>query len=118
VSELEKWAMSLGITGDKGKHDIAFPLIFLKGFDFVKKVKTWVEYWQKLPYVSPYENVFHCDSNSDQAKKWTVAILHDLLSLLVSKKTERENLPYFGECLGMVVRFKMGGVGVCHSLTC
>jgi len=81
-------------------NDIAFLLIFLKGFDFVKKMKTWVENSQKLSYVSPYENVFHLDSNSDQAEKWTVAILHELFSLLVSKKTERENLLFFRECLG------------------
>jgi len=106
VSELEKWTMGLGISGDKRKHDIAFPLIFPKGFDLVKRVKTWVDNWQKLPYVSPYENAFHLDSNSDQAEKWTVAILHELLSLLVSKKTERENLLCFGECLGLAMRFK------------
>ncbi|WVZ03215.1 hypothetical protein V8G54_024021 [Vigna mungo] len=106
VSELEMRARSLGISGDKRRHDIAFPLIFPKGFDLVKRVKTWVENWQKLPYVSPYEDAFHLDSNSDQAEKWTVAILHELLSLLVSKKTERENLLCFGECLGLALRFK------------
>ena len=106
VSELEKRTMSLGISGDKRKHDIAFPLIFPKGFDLVKRVKTWVENWQTLPYVSPYENAFHLDSSSDQAEKWIVAILHELLSLLVSKKTERENLLCFGECLGLDLRFK------------
>ncbi|XP_014493845.1 protein ROOT PRIMORDIUM DEFECTIVE 1 isoform X6 [Vigna radiata var. radiata] len=106
VSELEMRARSLGISGDKRRHDIAFPLIFPKGFDLVKRVKTWVENWQKLPYVSPYEDAFHLDSNSDQAEKWIVAILHELLSLLVSKKTERENLLCFGECLGLALRFK------------
>jgi len=106
VSELEKRAMSLGTSGDKRKHDISFPLIFPKGFDLVKRVKSWVENWQKLPYVSPYENAFHLDSNSDQAEKWCVALLHELLSLLVSKKTERENLLCFAECLGLAMRFK------------
>ncbi|KAK7311087.1 hypothetical protein RJT34_08982 [Clitoria ternatea] len=106
VSELEKRMLSLGFNGDKRRHDIAFPIFLPRGFDLEKRVKTWVADWQKLPYVSPYEDAFHLDSSSDQAEKWTVAILHELLSLLVSKKTERENLLCFGECLGMGSRFK------------
>ncbi|RZB75685.1 Protein WHAT'S THIS FACTOR 1-like [Glycine soja] len=106
VSEIEKRAISLGYSGDKRRHDIAFPIFLPKGFDLEKRVKTWVENWQKLPYVSPYEDAFHLDSNSDQAEKWTVAILHELLSLFVSKKTERDNLLCFGECLGLALRFK------------
>lgn len=106
VSELEKRAMSLNYNWDKRRHDIAFPMFLPKGFDLEKRVKTWVESWQTLPYISPYENAFHLDSNSDQAEKWTVAILHELLSLLVSKKTERENLLCYGECLGLGLRFK------------
>ncbi|XP_057453779.1 protein WHAT'S THIS FACTOR 9, mitochondrial [Lotus japonicus] len=106
VSELEKRAMNSDCSGDKRRHDIAFPMFFPKGFDLEKRVKTWVEDWQTLPYISPYENAFHLDSNSDQAERWTVAILHELLSLLVSKKTERENLVCYGECLGLGMRFK------------
>ncbi|XP_027355271.1 protein WHAT'S THIS FACTOR 9, mitochondrial [Abrus precatorius] len=106
VSELEKRAMSLGYSGDKRRHDIGFPIFLPKGFDLEKRVRTWVEDWQKLPYISPYEDAFHLDSNSDQAEKWTVAILHELLTLLVSRKTERENLLCFGECLGLGLRFK------------
>ncbi|KAK7300791.1 hypothetical protein RJT34_11642 [Clitoria ternatea] len=88
VSELEKRVLSLGFNGHKRRLDIAFPIFFPRGFDLERRVKTWVEDWQKLPYVSPYEDAFHLDSSSDQAEKWTVAILHELLSLLVSKKTE------------------------------
>ena len=106
VSELEKRAMSLEYSGDKRRHDIAFPMFLPKGFDLEKRVKTWVENWQTLPYISPYEDAFHLDQNSDQAEKWTVAILHELLCLLVSKKTERGNLLCFGECLGLGLRFK------------
>jgi hypothetical protein len=104
VSELEKRVMYYGVG--KGRHDIQFPMFLPKSFALEKRVKTWVEGWQTLPYISPYENAFHLDSNSDQAEKWTVAILHELLSLLVSKKTERENLICYGECLGLGSRFK------------
>lgn len=106
VSELENRAMSLDYSGDKRRHDIAFPISLPKGFDLQKRVRTWVEDWQTLPYISPYEDAFHLDSNSDQAEKWTVGILHELLSLLVSKKTERGNLLYYGECLGLGSRFE------------
>ncbi|KAF1895950.1 hypothetical protein Lal_00033901 [Lupinus albus] len=106
VSELEKSAMSLDYSGDKRRHDIVFPMFFPKGFDLQKRVSTWVENWQTLPYISPYEDAFHLDTNSDQAEKWTVAILHELLSLLVSKKTERRNLLSYGHCLGLGSRFE------------
>lgn len=106
VSELEKRVMSSNYGADKRRHDIAFPMFLPPSFALEKRVKAWVEGWQTLPYISPYENAFHLDSNSDQAEKWTVAILHELLSLLVSKKTERENLICYGECLGLGSRFK------------
>ncbi|EXB29035.1 hypothetical protein L484_018452 [Morus notabilis] len=95
VSELEKRSSS---SSDSKR--IAFPMSFPRGFDLVKKVKDWVEKWQLLPYISPYENGFHLPPGSDQAEKWTVAVLHELLWLTVSKKTERENLLVLGEWLG------------------
>lgn len=85
VSELEKRVMGFNYDADKRRHDIQFPMFLPKSFALEKRVKTWVEGWQTLPYISPYENAFHLDSNSDQAEKWSVAILHELLSLLVSK---------------------------------
>lgn len=61
---------------------------------------------QELPYISPYEDAFHLAPSSDQSEKWTVAVLHELLWLLVSKKTERDNLFYLGDFLGFGTRFK------------
>lgn len=106
VSELERRAMSSYYSGEKRRHNIAFPMCLPKGFDLEKKVKTWVEGWQTLPYISPYENAFHLEPNSDLAEKWVVAILHELLWLLVSKKTERGNLLCLEECLGLEARFR------------
>ncbi|KAF4359157.1 hypothetical protein F8388_005266 [Cannabis sativa] len=96
LSELEKRALN---EGKSTKH-IGFPMFFPKGFDLVKKINDWVEKWQLLPYISPYENGFHLSPNSDQAEKWTVAVLHELLWLMVSKKTDRDNLFWLGEYLG------------------
>lgn len=98
VSVIEKNAMCGNFK--KGSR-LAFPMQFPKGFDLEKKVKDWVEEWQILPYISPYEDAIHLNPNSDQAEKWTVAVLHELLYLLVSKKTELNNLLCLGEWLGL-----------------
>ncbi|KAK9286612.1 hypothetical protein L1049_015012 [Liquidambar formosana] len=105
VSLVEKNAMSENFGYRKGMR-LAFPMRFSKGFELEKKVRNWVEEWQSLPYISPYEDAFHLNPSGDQAEKWTVAVLHELLSLLVSKKTEGENLFCLGEWLGFGSRFK------------
>lgn len=106
VSELERRVGKDGYLGGKTGVRIMFPMCLTKGFELEKKVRDWVEEWQALPYVSPYENAFHLSPNSDQAEKWAVAVLHELLWLLVSKKTERENVFCLGEYLGFEGRFK------------
>lgn len=96
VPEIEKRAKENGEIGTRTKFSMNLP----RGFDLEKKVMSWLEEWQKLPYISPYENAFHLIPNSDQAEKWAVAVIHELLSLLVSRKTERENVFCLGEFLG------------------
>ena len=88
------------------KGSIAFPMQFSRGFEMDKKVKKWEDEWQKLPYISPYEDASHLLPNSDESDKWTVAVLHELLHILVPKKTERDNLLLLGEYLGLRSRFK------------
>ncbi|XP_057542822.1 protein WHAT'S THIS FACTOR 9, mitochondrial-like [Amaranthus tricolor] len=92
--------------GYKSGRNVKFPLSFAPGFDLQKKVKDWVEEWQYLPYISPYEDAFHLAPRSDQAEKWTVAVLHEILSLLISKKTEMNNILQLGDYLGFGLRFK------------
>nr|XP_043620964.1 protein WHAT'S THIS FACTOR 9, mitochondrial-like [Erigeron canadensis] len=94
--------------GVKRQIPIKFPINLPKGFDLEKKVRIWVHEWQNLPYISPYEDAFFLSPNSDQAEKWTVAVLHELLHLFVSKKTEKENLLALGDYLGFGPRFKKG----------
>ncbi|PSS31850.1 Protein ROOT PRIMORDIUM DEFECTIVE like [Actinidia chinensis var. chinensis] len=105
VSVMEKKAMSGDAGGEKGMP-IAFPLQYSRGFEADKEFKKWVEGWQKLPYISPYENALHLPPTSDEADRWAVAVLHELLHLLISKKTERENVLCIGEYLGLRSRFK------------
>lgn len=88
-------------------RSVKFSMNLPRGYDLQKRVLEWVDEWQNLPYISPYENAFHLAPNSDQAEKWAVGLIHELLSLLVSKKTERENVYCLGEFLGFDrLRFK------------
>ncbi|KAK9104576.1 hypothetical protein Scep_021420 [Stephania cephalantha] len=101
VSEMERKARK-----EPGRSYVkGMPIVF-KGFDMEKKVKKWVDDWQKLPYISPYEDASHLDSKSDQAEKWTVAVLHEFLNLLISKKTEKDNILCVGDQLGLRSRFR------------
>ncbi|PSS29143.1 Protein ROOT PRIMORDIUM DEFECTIVE like [Actinidia chinensis var. chinensis] len=105
ISVMERRVMNVGLGGKRGMR-ISFPMELPRGFDLEKKVRNWVDEWQKLPYISPYENAFHLPPNGDQAEKWAVAVLHELLHLLVSKKTEIENVYRLGDYLGFGKRFK------------
>lgn len=106
VSELKKRESLEGNFGRRKINHIPFPMSFPRGFDLQKKVMNWVEEWQDLPYISPYENAFHLAPNTDQVEKWVVAVLHELLYLTISKKTEKENIFCLGDYLGFGYRFK------------
>lgn len=105
VSAMERRAMGVNSERRRGMR-IAFPMDLPRGFDLDKRVKNWVDEWQKLPYISPYEDAFHLAPDGDQAEKWAVAVLHELLHLMVSKKTEIANLYRLGDYLGFGKRFK------------
>lgn len=106
TSVMERKAMRGGDSGYSNGMPIAFPMQFSRGFEMDKKMKKWVDDWQKLPYVSPYENAADLQPKSDESDKWTVAVLHEFLHILVPKKTERENVLCLGEYLGLRSRFK------------
>ncbi|KAL2906567.1 Protein WHAT'S THIS FACTOR 1-like protein [Bienertia sinuspersici] len=105
VSAVEKRAMT-EISGYQKGMPVAFPLQYSKGFELDKRLKKWIDEWQRLPYVSPYENASHFLPTTDMSDKWAVAVLHELLHIFVPKKTERENLLSFGEFLGIKPRVK------------
>lgn len=105
VSVMEKKARKENAEYEKGMP-VAFPLEFSKGFEMDKKLKKWLDEWQKVPYVSPYENASHLQPNTDVSDKWVVAVLHELLHILVTKKTERDNMLCIGEYLGLKPRIK------------
>ncbi|GAB4861416.1 hypothetical protein Ancab_036599 [Ancistrocladus abbreviatus] len=106
VSVMEKKAAMNQESGYQKGMPIAFPLHFSKGFELDKQLKKLIDDWQKLSYISPYENASHLRPKSDQSDKWAVAVLHELLHIFVPKKTERDNILCLGEYLGIRSRFK------------
>ncbi|KAK2985382.1 hypothetical protein RJ640_029339 [Escallonia rubra] len=76
----------------RGQTALAFPMSFPRGYGAQKKVKAWMEEFQKLPYVSPYEDSRGIDPNSNLMEKRVVGVLHEFLSLTLYKKTKRNYL--------------------------
>jgi hypothetical protein len=106
VSVLEKKARTLR-KGEYTKGSaIAFPMKFSNGFVDDKKMKKWIDDWQKLPYISPYENALHLSATSDESDKWAAAVLHEIMNLFVSKKVEKDAILHLGEFMGLRSRFK------------
>lgn len=89
----------------RGQTTLAFPMNFPKGYGAQKKVKAWMEEFQKLPYMSPYEDSRHIDPNSELMEKRVVGVLHELLSLTIHKKTKRNYLRSMREELNLPHKF-------------
>ncbi|TXG58010.1 hypothetical protein EZV62_015839 [Acer yangbiense] len=110
VSALQKQNES-NKTGDeyrqfkRGKTALAFPMNFPRGYGAQKKVKAWMEEFQKLPYISPYEDSRQIDPNSDLMEKRAVGVLHEFLSLTIHKKTKRNYLRSLREELNLPHKF-------------
>ncbi|KMZ61354.1 Ubiquitin carboxyl-terminal hydrolase family protein [Zostera marina] len=105
TSALERDAMSRFRVYRKGLP-LEFPIQLPRGFDLEKRVREWMDSFQNLPYVSPYEDGTVLEWNNQVSEKWVVGVLHELLHLLVSKKTEKENLIRIGEHVGLPEGFK------------
>lgn len=89
----------------RGQTTLAFRMNFPRGYGAQKKVKAWMEEFQKLPYISPYEDSRQIDPNSELMEKRVVGVLHELLSLTVHKKTKRNYLRSMREELNLPHKF-------------
>lgn len=89
----------------RGQSALAFPMKFPRGYGAQKKVRAWMEEFQKLPYLSPYSDSSKIDPNSDLMEKRVVGLLHELLSLTLHKKTKRNYLRGLREELNLPHRF-------------
>ncbi|GMH20092.1 hypothetical protein Nepgr_021933 [Nepenthes gracilis] len=89
----------------QGQIGLAFPLSFPRGYGAQKKVKAWMEEFQKLPYISPYEDSRGIDPKSELMEKRIVGVLHEFLSLTIHKKTKRNYLRSMREELNLPHKF-------------
>ncbi|KAM7500293.1 hypothetical protein LguiA_024707 [Lonicera macranthoides] len=112
VSELQKTKEKgeLGIGNEykklkRGQSALAFPMSFPRGYGAQKKVKAWMDEFQKLPYISPYEDSRGIDPDSDLMEKRVVGVLHEFLSLTIYKKTKRNYLRSLREELNLPHKF-------------
>ncbi|CAK7325430.1 unnamed protein product [Dovyalis caffra] len=100
LSVLQRNAMKKGVYSDEPMEAIEFPLFPSKGVRLRRKIEDWLKEFQKVPYVSPYEDYSHLDPNSDIGEKRVVGFLHELLCLFVEHSAERRRLlclkKYFG----------------------
>ncbi|KAI5431796.1 protein WHAT'S THIS FACTOR 9, mitochondrial [Lathyrus oleraceus] len=100
-SVLEKNAIKGGLNFDGSSADaIEFPFFPSKALRVKSKIVIWLHEFQKLPYISPYEDFSNLDPNSDIAEKRLIGVLHELLSLFIDHSAERRKLlclkKYFG----------------------
>ncbi|GAB2287550.1 wtf element Wtf9 [Dionaea muscipula] len=80
---------------------LAFPIFPSKELRLKKKIADWLDEFQRLPYVSPYEDFSHLNPCSDVAEKRVVGVLHELLSLFVLNVVERKKFFFLKKYLGL-----------------
>ncbi|ESR43176.1 hypothetical protein CICLE_v10011808mg [Citrus x clementina] len=110
VSELEKSNEKSEMGNEyrqfkSGQTALAFPMNFPRGYGAQKKVRAWMDEFQKLPYISPYDDSRNIDPNSELMEKRAVGILHEFLSLTIHKKTKRNYLRSLREELNLPHKF-------------
>ncbi|KAJ4783842.1 Ubiquitin carboxyl-terminal hydrolase family protein [Rhynchospora pubera] len=88
----------------------AFPIRFPPGFKIGKYFRIAVWKWQRLPYWSPYEDISGYDLRSLEAQrrleKRSVAMIHEILSLTVGKRTTLERIALFKQAMGLPKKMK------------
>lgn len=89
----------------RGQTALAFPMNFPRSYGEQKKVRAWMDEFQKLPYISPYEDSRHIDPNSELMEKRAVGVLHEFLSLTIHKKTKRNYFRSLREELNIPHKF-------------
>ncbi|XP_057430528.1 protein WHAT'S THIS FACTOR 9, mitochondrial [Lotus japonicus] len=91
-SVMEKNAMKRGLYSGGAMEAIEFPFFPSNGLRLRRKIENWLHEFQKLPYISPYDDFSNLDPDSDIAEKRLVGFLHELLALFVEHSAERRKL--------------------------
>lgn len=89
----------------KAHAHLTYEMNFPSGYGHMNKVISWMEEWQRLPYVSPYEDPSNLDPIGTVMEKRVVGVYHELLSLTIHKKLQRNNLNCFCEEMSLPERF-------------
>ncbi|KAF8397933.1 hypothetical protein HHK36_016859 [Tetracentron sinense] len=105
LSVIQRNALQRGVNSDGSSLPLSLPLFPSKGLRLKRKISSWLDEFQNLPYVSPYEDSSHLDPNSDVSEKRVVGVLHELLSLFVDHSAERKKLLYLRTHLGLPQKF-------------
>lgn len=105
LSVLQRNAMELNGSVGSPPSVIEFPLFPSKGVRLRQKIELWLEEFQKVHYVSPYEDFSSLDPNSDISEKRIAGVLHELLSLFVDNSAERRKLLCLKKYLGLSQKF-------------
>uniref|UniRef100_J3LTI0 PORR domain-containing protein n=2 Tax=Oryza brachyantha TaxID=4533 RepID=J3LTI0_ORYBR len=104
--ELPKSVLEMDAMRRFGSTDLVpIPLFPSKGLRLKWKIEEWLERFQMLPYVSPYQDFSHIDRSSDVSEKRVVGVLHELLSMFVTCSAERRRLRCLREHLGLPQKF-------------
>ncbi|KAM0048539.1 putative plant organelle RNA recognition domain-containing protein [Helianthus debilis subsp. tardiflorus] len=101
LSVIQKNALRTGVYNGGQMESISFPLFPSKGLRLRSKILDWLDGFQKLPYISPYEECLDVCPGSDLAEKRVVGLLHELLSLFVEHSAERKKLLCLRKYLGL-----------------
>lgn len=105
MSAIQKNAIKRGVYSGRTMELLEFPLFPSKGLRLRRKIEDWLKEFQKLPYVSPYEDFSHLDPNSDIAEKRLVGFIHEMLSLFVEHSAERKKLLCLKKYMGLPQKF-------------
>uniref|UniRef100_A0ACD5X9H9 Uncharacterized protein n=4 Tax=Avena sativa TaxID=4498 RepID=A0ACD5X9H9_AVESA len=107
--EMPLSVLQMGAIRRFGSADeVPIPLFPSKGLRLKRKIGDWMEGFQKLPYVSPYEGFSHIPRGSDVSQKRVVGVLHELFSLFVTCSAERRRLLCLRTHLGLPQKFDRG----------
>ncbi|XP_059652004.1 protein WHAT'S THIS FACTOR 9, mitochondrial [Cornus florida] len=101
LSVMQKNVMKRGGYSGEPMEAIAFPFFPSKGLRLKRKISDWLDEFQKVPYVSPYEDNLDFNRDSDIAEKRVVGVLHELLSLFVEHAAERKKFLCLRKYLGL-----------------
>ncbi|CAM8943307.1 unnamed protein product [Rhodiola kirilowii] len=104
LSALQKNAIKRGLC-EESLDVIKFPLYPSKGLRLRRKITNWLDGFQQLPYISPYQDFHNLDPNSDVSEKRIVGVLHELLSLFVDHSAHRKTLLCLKKYLGLPQKF-------------